>query len=155
PTNTAQEVGSGLETAAEVLLGGGAGLIKDVAVGGSKIIAKGASPVLNAVKPAGEFIYSKAFTPAGKEAKNILAYEATKPSIASRIYGAGALEGNPVFKPITVSDTALRSGIAGTEKQVGVQAKQVADTLYKKEISPAVKGIEGVITKEELFTPLQ
>lgn len=155
PTNDMQKLGGQLETGAEILAGGGAGIVKDAVVGGAKLLGKGIAPIANAVKPLGGAIYSRAFTPSVKEAENILAYEATKPSIASKIYGAGALEGNPVFKPITVSDTALRSGIAGTEKQVGVQAKQVADTLYKKEIAPAVKGIEGTITKEELFAPLQ
>ena len=155
PTNDMQKAGGMAETGAELLAGGGAGLIKDAVVGGSKLVAKGVSPVLNSVKPVGNFIYSRAFTPSAKEAENILAYEATKPSIASSIYGAGALEGNAAFKPITVADTALRSGIAGTEKQVGVQAKQVADTLYKKQISPAVDSIKETLTKDELFAPLR
>lgn len=155
PTNDMQKYGGYAETGAELLAGGGAGLIKDAVVGGAKLVGKGVAPVVNSVKPVGEFIYSRAFTPNVKEAENILAYEATKPSIASSIYGAGALEGNAAFKPITVAETALRSGIAGTEKQIGVQAKKVADNLYKKEIAPAVDGIEGVITKEELFTPLR
>lgn len=154
-TNEQQKLGGQLETGAEILAGGGAGLLKDAVVGGAKLVGKGVSPVLNSIKPVGNFIYSRAFTPSVKEAENILAYEATKPSVASKIYGAGALEGNPAFKPITVADTALRSGIAGTERQVGRQAKQVADTLYNKEIAPAVKGIEGTITKEELFAPLE
>lgn len=154
-TNDSQKLGGQIETGAELLAGGGAGLIKDTVTGGAKLIGKGASPILNSVKPVGEYIYSKAFTPSVKEAENILAYEATKPSIASKIYGAGALEGNPAFKPITTAETALRSGISGTEKQVGVQAKQVADTLWNKEIAPAVKGIKETITKEELFAPLK
>lgn len=154
PTNDMQKIGGNLETVGEFAAGGGAGLIKDAVVGGSKLLAKGAAPALNSVKPIGNFIYSRAFTPNVKEAENILAYEATKPSVASKIYGAGALEGNAAFKPITVAETALRSGIAGTEKQVGVQAKQVADTLWNKEIAPAVDNIKGVITKDELFKPL-
>ena len=154
PTNESQKLGGQLETGAELLAGGGGRLIKDAVVGGAKLAAKGVTPVLNSIKPVGEFIYSRAFTPNVAEAERILAYEATKPSVASKIYGAGALEGNPAFKPIT-AETALRSGIAGTEKQVGVQAKQVADTLYSKEIAPAVKSIKGVISKEELFAPLQ
>lgn len=155
PTNDMQKYGGYAETGAELLAGGGAGLIKDAVVGGAKLAAKGVAPIANSIKPLGEAVYTRAFTPSVKEAENILAYEATKPSFLSKLYGAGALEGNPVFKPITVSETALRSGIAGTEKQVGIQAKQVADTLYKKEISPAVKSIEGTITKEELFAPAE
>jgi len=134
---------------------------------GGKVVVKGitestipvAKTALNKtsglVKSAGERTYISAYTPSVKEAEQILAYEATKPSILSKIYGAGALEGNPAFKPVTVAETALRSKIAGTEKQIGIQAKQVADTLYSKEIKPAVAGIKGVITKDELFAPLQ
>lgn len=155
PTNDMQKYGGYGETATEVLAGGGAGLIKDLTIGGAKLATKGVAPIANSIKPLGEVIYTRAFTPSVKEAENILAYEATKPSFLSKLYGAGALEGNPVFKPITVPETALRSGIAGTEKQVGVQAKQVADTLYKKEIAPAIKSIEGNITKEELFAPVE
>lgn len=155
PINDAQKLGGQIETGAELLVGGGAGLVKDAAIGGAKLAAKGVTPVLNSVKPVGNFIYSRAFTPNVAEAEKILAYEATKPSVTSKIYGAGALEGNPAFKPITTADTALRSGIAGTEKQVGIQAKQVADTLYNKEIKPAVQSIKDVISKEELFAPLQ
>lgn len=107
------------------------------------------------IKLAGERAYTSAFTPSVKEAEQILAYEATKPSVASKLYGAGELVGNSAFKPITVSETALRANIAGTEKQIGIQGKQVADNIYSKVIKPAVEGIKGVITKDELFTPLQ
>lgn len=155
PINEQQKLGGQLETGAELLAGGAAGLIKDAVVGGVKLAGKVVSPVLNSVKPAGSFIYSRAFTPNVAEAERILAYEATKPSVASKIYGAGALEGNAAFKPITTAETALRSGIAGTEKQVGIQAKQVADTLYRTKIAPEVKGIKEIITKDELFSPLQ
>ncbi len=121
----------------------------------SKVGQEGLSGVSNVVKNVGEKLYSSAYTPNTKEAGSILAYEASKPAGFSRIYGADALQGNPAFKPITVSETALRSGIAGTEKQVGVQAKRVADTLYNKEIAPAVNSIKEVITKDDLFNPLK
>jgi len=155
PTNADQKLGGQIEFGAELLAGGGAGLIKDTVVGGTKLLAKGISPVAKAIKGTGKSVYESAFTPNAKEAKNILAYEASQPSMFQNLFGAGAIKGNPAFKPITEAETALRSGIAGTERQVGVQAKRVADTLYNKEISPAVKGLEGEISKEELFAPLQ
>lgn len=155
PTNEAQKLGGQIEMGAELLAGGGAGLIKDAVVGGSKLLSKGIAPITSTVKKGGEALYKSAFTPSVREAENILAYEASQPATFSTLYGAGAIKGNSAFKPITVGETALRSGIAGTEKQVGVQAKRVADTLWNKEIAPAVDGIEGVITKEELFTPLR
>lgn len=155
PTNEAQKLGGQLETGAEILVGGGAGLAKDALVGGVNMLAKGISPVTGLVKKGGEVLYKSAFTPSVREAENILAYEASQPATFSRLYGAGAIKGSSAFKPITVGETALRSGVAGTEKQVGVQAKRVADTLYKKEIAPAVDSIEGVITKDELFAPIK
>jgi len=155
PTNEMQKYGGYAEKGVEALAGGGAGLIKDVAVGGTKLLAKGVSPVTAGTKSLGRNIYETAFTPNVKEAESILAYEASQPSMFSSLFGAGAMKGNPAFKPITVAETALRSGIAGTEKQVGTQAKRVADTLYNKEIAPAVSGIKGTITKEELFAPAE
>lgn len=155
PKNEGEKFGGQLETGAEILAGGGASLLKDVATKGITFATKGISPVTSGVKKAGEEIYSRAFTPNVKEAENILAYEASQPSWLDRLVGTDALVGNPAFKPITTSETALRSGIAGTEKMIGVQAKKAADTLYNKQIAPAVKNIEGVITKEELFAPLQ
>lgn len=153
--NAEQKLGGQLEFGAELLAGGGAGLVKDLAVKGTQLATKGISPLAKGIKSTGSSFYESAFTPNVKEAESILAYEASQPSIFQNLFGAGAIKGNPAFKPITVSETALRSGIAGTEKQVGVQAKKVADTLYNKEIAPAVKGIEGQITKEELFAPLK
>jgi hypothetical protein len=150
PINEMQKLGSNIETGAEILAGGGANLVK----GGLNLVTKGIAPVVSTVKKGGEALYKSAFTPTVREAENILAYEASQPDTFSRLYGAGAIKGNSAFKPITVGETALRSGIAGTEKGVGVQAKRAADTLYKEEIAPAVDTIDGVITKDELFEPI-
>lgn len=49
PTNDMQKYGGYAETGAEALLGGGASLVKDTAVGGSKLLAKGVKPVTQAV----------------------------------------------------------------------------------------------------------
>lgn len=155
PTNEMQKIGGYAETGAEILAGGGAGLAGDALIGGGRVLSKGAAPISSGVKKAGKAIYESAFTPNVKEAESILAYEASQPSLFSSLFGAGAIKGNPAFKPITTGETALRSGIAGTERQVGTQAKRVADTLYKKEIAPAVDRIEGRITKEELFAPIR
>lgn len=155
PTNEMQKMGGYAETGAELLAGGGAGLVKDLAVKGTRLATKAVSPVAKGIKGSGATLYESAFTPNVREAESILAYEASQPSMFQNLFGAGAIKGNPAFKPILASETALRSGIAGTEKQIGVQAKKVADTLYNKEIAPAVKGIEGTITKDELFAPLR
>jgi hypothetical protein len=128
----------------------------DTAKLASNITSKTVAPIGEAIKKTGEKLYSTAFTPNVREAEQLLAYEASRPAnFIEKIYGSNALQGNAVFKPITQSNSALRSGLAGTEKQVGVQAKRAADSLYNKEIAPAVKSIQGVITKDDLFNPLQ
>lgn len=50
PTNDMQKYGGYGETAAEVLAGGGAGLIKDAVLGGTKLVSKGAAPVVSKIK---------------------------------------------------------------------------------------------------------
>lgn len=45
PTNDMQKYGGYAETAGEVLAGGGAAILKDAAVGGAKLLSKGAKPV--------------------------------------------------------------------------------------------------------------
>lgn len=50
PTNDMQKYGGYGELGVEVLAGGGAGLIKDAVVGGSKLVAKGAKPVMELTK---------------------------------------------------------------------------------------------------------
>jgi len=54
PTNEMQKYGGYGETGAELLAGGGAGLIKDTVVGGSKLIAKGASKAGEVISPVTE-----------------------------------------------------------------------------------------------------
>jgi hypothetical protein len=155
PTNDMQKYGGYVETGAELLAGGGVGLLKDAVVGGTKLIAKGASKVAPVVKKGGESLYKSGYTPNTKEAEQILAYEASQPSLSSKLYGNGNVVGNPTFKPTLRSDSAMRAGIAGTEKQIGTQAKASADNLWSKEIAPAVEKSPVRITKEEMFAPIE
>lgn len=155
PTNDMQKYGGYGETAAEVLAGGGAGLIKDLAVGGTKLISKSVSKVAPTLKGTAESVYKSGFTPNAKEAELIQAYEASQPSVTSKLYGNGDIVGNPTFKPILRSDSALRAGISGTEKQIGKQAKASADTIWNTEIAPAVENSPVRITKEEMFSPVE
>lgn len=134
---------------------------------GAKTLAKGAVSVAKQAvgktsdivgglaKSTGEKIYQSAITPTVQEAERILASKASQPSIASNIYGAGDLVREvPIKMPRTRAVTALEKGIAGTETQIGVQAKKVADNIWKKTIAPALDKAEGVVTKDELFAPI-
>lgn len=155
PTNEQQKLGGQLETGAEILAGGGAQLLKSGVLKGTELLTSGVSKVSPTLKKAGTALYKTGFTPNAKEAEQIVAYEASQPSIAAKLYGNGNIVGNPTFKPTLRSDTALRAGIAGTEKQIGVQAKASADTLWKTEIAPVVEKSPVRITKEEMFAPVE
>jgi uncharacterized protein YnzC (UPF0291/DUF896 family) len=77
PTNDTQKYGGYAETGAEALAGGGYGLIKDATVGGAKLVAKGAKPVIDTaskviskVAPTSESIMQRvARIPKGEQAK--------------------------------------------------------------------------------------
>lgn len=143
--------------------------IATVGVGGTgaKTLAKGATTAIKqtgaktargvggVTKATGEKLYQSAITPTTQEAERILVSKASQPSIASEVFGAGDLvRETPIPMPRTRATTALEKGIAGTETQIGVQAKKVADNLWKKTIAPALDKAEGIVTKDELFAPI-
>ena len=106
-------------------------------------------------KKTGKKLYESAITPTVQEAEKILSAKATQPSLSSSLYGAGDLVSEtPIKMPRTRATTALEKGIAGTETQIGVQAKKVSNDLWKKTIAPALDKTEGVVTKDELFAPI-
>lgn len=117
--------------------------------------AKTARGVGGVTKATGEKLYQSAITPTVQEAEKILASKASRPSIVSELFGAGDLvRETPIPMPRTRATTALEKGIVGTETGVGVQAKKVADNLWKKTIAPALDKAEGIVTKDELFAPI-
>jgi len=143
--------------------------IATVGVGGAgaKTLAKGATTAIKqtgaktargvggVTKATGEKLYQSAITPTVQEAEKILASKASRPSIVSELFGAGDLvRETPIPMPRTRATTALEKGIVGTETGVGVQAKKVADNLWKKTIAPALDKAEGIVTKDELFAPI-
>lgn len=97
-----------------------------------------------AIKGAGSTLYKSAITPNVQEAERILAYRAKTPFL-SRVVDASK-------EPLTRGKTALEQGLYGTESMVGVQAKRKSDSLWNKEIAPAVKNSDVQMTKDELFS---
>ena len=104
------------------------------------------------IEGTGKKIYQSAIDPTVKEAEKIINYQA-KNTVSDRI-GATAkgttLPGSPVLR----SETAFESGLKGSEKMIGVQAKREANNLWKSEIQPALDASADVVTKEELFKPI-
>lgn len=109
----------GLLTAAEKTAGGTSGLLKG---GAEKLYGVGVrmeEPTRIAVQ----------------------SYQASKPTLIERI--GGLISGNkqPLEKPITEAQTALRKGLVGTEWQLGVQAERTAKKIWNTNISPALQSI--------------
>ena len=118
-----------------------------------KAAGSATSAAARATKATGKVLYDTGFTPPVREAERILNYEAKNPFLKR---AANALTGQETpGKPRLAADTAMEKGIAGTERMIGVQAKRQAAALWNEKIAPAVKGTDAVVTKDELFAPLQ
>lgn len=142
-----------------LLLGEGEGSAAKAAV------PKVASAAEKAVVPAAE-VASKAAVPTTEAAANPIGMMSTKlyelgigrnTAEAERIlqYRADKVLGKNVKAPMTRATTAQEFGLAGRQTDIGVQAKVAGKNLYNKKILPALKGSDKIITKEELFKPLE
>lgn len=124
----------------------------DIAAAGGEGAAKTVTVAGRASKGAGEAVYKSAITPNVKEASQMLNYEAKAPFF-TRVKDTLTGVQTP-GKPVTRADTALQTGIAGRQKDIGVQATRAADKLWNVTIAPAVKSSKEVVTKSDLFAPI-
>lgn len=97
-------------------------------------------------------LYESAITPNSMEAGRILNYEAKTPFL-ERVNNT--LSGTEDGAPRTRAQTAMEQGLAGTNKMIGVQAKRASASLWSDTIGPALKDSKAVMTKEELFKPIE
>ena len=93
---------------------------------GKKAAETVVKPVGQGIKAAGEKLYETAIKPSTKEAELMQKYE------------AGILK----EKPNIASESALKKGIVGTEKGIGVKSAKQANEIWKKEIEPELKSVE-------------
>ncbi len=100
-----------------------------------------------AMKEVSRRIGEHAITPNTQEAEEILRYRANTPFL-QRVKNAFTGEGS---SPQTRGSTAIEKGIYGTEGQVGVKAKRIADDIWNKEIKPALDNSQAVMSKDQLF----
>jgi hypothetical protein len=134
-----------LKTTTSGALVGGAIPLVGTAIGAtSKFLGR-------ALKGTGKSLYNTTFDATQRESEALLGYKANYP-LSERI--SAVLAGKNLKEPITRADTAFRKGIKGTETMVGVQAKRLADGLYKKTILPALQKSKEVVTKDDLFSPI-
>lgn len=110
-----------------------------------------AGGAVRSTKAIGERLYGSAVRPTVEEGKRILAHQAKNPFVKRAV---DTVLDKATPSPNTRASTALKYNIAGTETMIGVQAKRVADSLWTKEIAPAVKKSKAIVTKEELFAPI-
>ena len=128
----------------------------------SELAARGVEKVGQGVSKVGEKLYKSAYTPTADEARLLQANQAKVKFLKNEL--AKTTEGTSEFadlskqlkdaqaaKPTLSSDTALKRGIYGTEKQIGVQSNVEKLDLWKNKIEPALKNSKGSITKDELF----
>jgi hypothetical protein len=125
-----------------------AGVERGLIKGGEKLAEKslGAS---NLLKGAGEKAYGIGVGMEESTKIALQSYQATQPSLMGRVKnfftGTNPELKTGAFKPITEANTAARRGLVGSEWQLGVQAKQVANTLWTENIAPALKSVKDKI----------
>lgn len=133
PTNEMQKYGGYGELGVEVLAGGGAGLIKDAVVGGSKLVAKGAKPLTD--------LTSKGITAVKSTADEALfaptAEEATKTSLNPFIDNVAEVS-IPVKSEGGITKYIVKSAKDATPEEVSAY-KEEAGSLYNTFTTQAKK----------------
>lgn len=121
---------------------------KTAQIGGEAIAVGG-----RALKGAGKELYKRAIPVSTAEAEAIVGYEANVPFLTR---AKAALQGKtPPGAPRTAAETAFEEGLMGTEKGIGVEAKRASQKLWKEKVEPALDKSKAVMSKEELFNPIE
>lgn len=121
-------------------------------------MAESAKPLMQAMgralKGAGESAYGLTVIPEETTKMAVQAYQANQPSLISRVKGlfTGEGVGN---KPITEANTAARLGLAGTEWELGVQAKQASGKIWQDVIKPKLASVKGKVNMKSYFDELE
>lgn len=152
--NAAKDVGAALDI---VSLGGGKiaeqgvkGLAEGAAKGAGKIVA----PAGKALKGAGEAAYGLTVPMEEATSKALLNYQAQQGSLLNRIKGelTGATKGT---KPITEANTAARYGLVGTEREIGIQAKQYQEKLWSETLKPKLSESKEIVDMRDFISELE
>ncbi len=138
-------------------LGAGKGaepIAKGLAADAAKSTAGAAAPLGRVLKGAGEAAYGVTVPMEESTSRALLNYQAKQGSLLNRIRGAvtGASEGT---KPITEANTAARYGLTGTERELGIQAKQFSDKLWQKDIAPKLSSVKEATDMRHFISDLE
>ena len=123
-----------------------AGTVAKTAVKPVAPIARGTGRTL---KNLGEKSYSLTVTPEEGALLAKQSYEATRGSVFNKV--KNVMTGDDIDKPTMPANTAARKGLVGTEWQLGVQAKRVADDLWTKTIAPRLDEVKGQVGMKSFF----
>jgi len=85
-------------------------------------------------------------------------YQASNPTLLGRV--RNFITGNKpsvslLEKPITEANTATRLGLAGTEWEMGIQAKQTARNMWDSFISPALKSSQVKVNMKDFLSDIR
>jgi len=120
--------------------------------------AKAVKPTLNAtgrlLKSAGEGAYGVTVIPTESTRIAEQAYKAKAPTLVSRI--KNIIKGTePVGKPITEANTAARLGLAGTEQELGIQAKRASETIWNDVIAPKLNSVKEKVNMKDFLSEVE
>jgi hypothetical protein len=131
------------------------GLPKAATVAGKAggVVAEGTGKTL---KGAGEQLYKTTVVPEEGTRIAMQRYQASQPSLVDRVKGFVTGDKTPgATKPTTEANTAARYGLAGSEWQIGVQAKKIAGGLWDDVIDPALSEVRGSVNMNDFFSKVR
>lgn len=114
------------------------------------------------LKKAWESLYKTAIKPTAQEAERIIGSEARKLANNAQIQKIQSSKLSPATKakkiealtwkaPVLRSDTALKYGISGTEKWIGVKWKAESTKLWRDKIAPAIQNSKAEHNIDDMF----
>lgn len=149
----AKDFGALFEIATLPAAGAATTAAKSAAKTGVKAAAETVAPVGRTLKAAGEAAYGVTVPMKEATSKSLLNYQAKQGSLLNRVrnMAGGALEG----KPITEANTAARLGLVGTERELGIQAKQFSDKIWESKIAPKLEATKEAVDMRQFITELE
>ena len=158
PTNDAQKTGGQIETAGEILAGGGAGLIKDAVTGGAKLVGKGITeltPKLETILPKNLAIKAIDLVSADPEAKVATILKESKPEdLTNYVNIAQKASQDPrIATPLEVVGNKLADTTKVLETKLGEIGKAKSDIIqpmrqgldsFKSETRPLIEKLNSL-----------
>lgn len=106
------------------------------------------------LKKTGEALTSVGVSPGEGTKLALQTYEAKQPNLSGRIKNF-VTNSEVGTKPITEANTAVRKGLAGTEWQLGVQAKKAGSSLWSDIIQPKLAEVKGKVDVKSFFNEVE